>query len=42
MVKKFCYLIVVSLFLFFSCGCALINTAIGAGIAYGIYKATNH
>ncbi len=42
MFKKTCYLVVVGLFLFFACGCALINTAIGAGVTYGIYKAINH
>jgi len=41
MFKKICHLMIVGLFLFFVSGCALINTAISAGIAYGIYKATS-
>lgn len=40
MLKRICYFVVVSFFLFFVSGCTLLNTALSAGIAYGLYQAT--
>jgi hypothetical protein len=41
MFKIISALTVISAFVFFTSGCALIGTAISAGIGYGIYQATN-
>jgi uncharacterized protein YceK len=40
MFKKILNLIVLVSFMFLVSGCALISTAISAGIGYGIYQAT--
>ena len=40
MFKKVGYLILISVLLFSTVGCALIGTALSAGAAYGIYQAT--
>gem|GEM_PF-2882731 len=39
MFKKIVYLALLSSFLFFNSGCALIKTAVSAATLYGIYKA---
>ena len=40
MLKRICCVILISSFLFLTSGCALLNTAVSAAVAYGIYKAT--
>lgn len=41
MLKRAFYLILLGSFFLLTSGCALLSTAIGSGIAYGIYKATS-
>ena len=42
MSKFFLKLMAIGVLMFFTSGCALIGTALTAGIGYGIYKATKH
>jgi hypothetical protein len=40
MLKKICYLVLLGQVLCFASGCAVIGTAVSAGISYAIYQAT--
>jgi|GEM_PF-2329873 len=39
-IKAFMATILLSAMVFFNAGCALLNTALAAGISYAIYRAT--
>jgi hypothetical protein len=39
MFKKFCYFLLIGMFLFLTSGCALLKTAVSAAAAYGISQA---
>ena len=40
--RKMAFLVLMSGMMFMSSGCALLGTALSAGVAYGIYAATHH
>ncbi len=39
-VKAFTAVVLLTAMVFFNAGCALLNTALAAGVSYGIYQAT--